>query len=108
MHEGVGPIILQIFIHTSTNSRKGIQHKNIAFWNIVALRYNCHKPKGGAYCPSRLLETKWGDISLVVVVKFTSCYWAINDLEEIRKTKDNIVLDATNLCKKNVGRPLIF
>ena len=73
------------FLHTSTDSRRGIGQKNAAFWTFVALHYARHKPYGGADCPARSLETKWSDIK-TVVAKFTCCYESIKNLDESRKT----------------------
>lgn len=69
------------FMHASTDSRRGISQINIAFWSIVALYCNRHKPEGGADCPTRSLETKWDDIK-VVVARFIGCYWTIKDVGE--------------------------
>lgn len=62
-----------------------------------------HKPKGGANCPTRSLEIKWGDIK-VVVATFNGCYWSIKDIDESGTTKDDVVM-FTNI---NVERPLFL
>ena len=95
------------FMHTSTNSRRGIGQKNAAFWTSVALHYARHKPEGGADCPARSLETKWNDIK-TVVAKFTGCYWSIKYLDESGKIEDDIVLDAMNLCKQKCGKAFVL
>jgi hypothetical protein len=95
------------FMHTSTDSWRGIGQKNLAFWTSIALHYARHNPKGGVDCPTRSLETKWCDIK-AVVAKFTICYWTIEEFDESGKTEDDIVLDAMNLYKQNVGRHLFL
>ena len=95
------------FMHTSTNARRGIGQKNVAFWIYVALHYARHKPEGGAYRPARSLETKWSDIK-TVVAKFTGCYVSVKDLDESGKTEDDIVLDATNLYKQKCGKAFVL
>ena len=42
------------------------------------------------------------------MAKFTDCYWTIKDLDESRKTKDDIVLDSMNLYKQKCGKAFVF
>jgi hypothetical protein len=95
------------FMHTSTDSRRGIGQKNLAFWTSVALHYARHNPKGGVDRPTMSLETKWCDIK-VVVAKFTECYWTIEEFDESGKTEYDIVLDAMNLYKQKCGKAFVF
>ena len=48
----------------------------------MALHYNCHKAEGGEDCPSRSLETKWGEMK-ATIAKFIGCYLAIKDLMRV-------------------------
>lgn len=53
------------FMHTPVYSRRGIGQKHAAFCTYIAPHYARHNPKGGAYRPTRSLETKWCDIEVV-------------------------------------------
>ena len=83
--------MLQSFMHTSTDSRRGIGQKNAAFWTNVAVHYTRHKPEREADCPARSLETKWCDIKQSVA-KFSGCYLSVKDLNESGISEDAIVV----------------
>ena len=95
------------FMHTSTDSRRGIGQKNAAFWTNVVVHYARHKPDGGADRHARSLETKWSDIKQFVA-KFSGCYLSVKDLNESGKSEDDIVLDAINLYKQKCGKAFIL
>ena len=95
------------FIHTSTDSRRGIGQINFALWSIVALHHNCHKPVGGADYPTTSLETKQDDIK-VVVARFIGCCWTIKDVGESSTTEDDVVLNVMNLYKQKCGKTFVF
>ena len=95
------------FMHTSTDSRRGIGQKNAQFWINVATHYARHKPEGGADRPARSLETKWSDIKQSVA-KFSGCYQSVTDLNESGKSEDDFIVDAMTLYKQKCGKPFVL
>ena len=75
------------FIHTSIDSRREIEPKKCGILDIYCSAL-C-KAQREAYYPARSLET-----NKIVVAKSTGCYWSIKDLDDSRKTEDDIVCHA--------------
>lgn len=89
------------------DSRRDIGQNEIVFWMNVGQHYTRHKLEGGAYQPSRSLETKWVDIK-VDVDKIIGCYWTITELDEYGKTKDDILQNALNLDNQRCEKLFVF
>jgi hypothetical protein len=96
-----------IFIHTSTDARRGIGRPTAAFWTAVGAHYAHHKFVGCPDCPARSLETKWGDIKQATN-KFIGVHGSIVALNESGKTDDDRIQDAMELFRTKVGKPFLF
>ena len=81
---------------------------SVAFWKHIHELYDKNKPCG--FKPSQDLELKWSLNKLFKhkVSKFIGMYQQIVGLNQLRKTLENILRDALELCREKSSKGIEF